>query len=292
MMAPERPDVRCRLIEDPDIPSVVACLRRGFPYRLKAYWTRALQRMATLTAIEGFPRYGYLLETSGRIVGVLLMIHSRRVGASGETIQCNLSSWCVDKEYRGYAAFFHATVVRRKDVTYINLSPAAHTRRGIEALGFKRFSDGQILFAPILSARREGVRVVPFAVDAPEAALLSESEREILTEHAALGCRALVCMKDGIAYPFVLQHRAVFHRLVPCEQVIYCHGMEDLVFFAGPIGRYLLLRAWPIFLVDANGPAAGLVGKYFAGNGPKYFKGPVAPTIGDLSYTELVILGP
>jgi hypothetical protein len=53
-----------------------------------------------------------------------------------------------------------------------------------------------------------------------------------------------------------------------------------------------LLRAWPIFMADANGPVPGLVGKYLAEHGPKYFKGPVQPTLGDLSYTELVILGP
>jgi hypothetical protein len=68
--------------------------------------------------------------------------------------------------------------------------------------------------------------------------------------------------------------------------------MDEFVQFAGRIGRYLLLRTWPIFLADANGPINGLVGKYFADYGPKYFKGPVPPRLGDLSYTELVILGP
>jgi hypothetical protein len=52
------------------------------------------------------------------------------------------------------------------------------------------------------------------------------------------------------------------------------------------------LRAWPICIADANDPVKGLVGKYFAGHAPKYFKGPAPPALGDLSYTELVILGP
>ena len=68
--------------------------------------------------------------------------------------------------------------------------------------------------------------------------------------------------------------------------------MDEFVFFAGPIGRYLLWRAWPIFLADANGPTPGLVGRYFAEYGPKYFKGPLQPRLGDLAYTELTILGP
>jgi hypothetical protein len=291
MLAPKRPDVRCRLIEDEDIDSVVDCLRRGFPYRLKAYWARAMARMSERPPLEGFPKYGYLLEAENGVVGVILLIYSQ-TDAAGTGVRCNLSSWCVDKQFRGYALVLHAMAVKRKDVTYVNVSPAPHTRRAIEVGRFKRFCEGQIVFAPILSAARRDVRVAPFAVAAPEAALLSQSEREILAEHARLGCRSLVCVKDGVAYPFVFQRRAAFHRLVPCQQLIYCRGMDEFVQFAGSIGRYLLLRTWPIFLADANGPVKGLIGKYFADYGPKYFKGPAPPRLGDLSYTELVILGP
>jgi hypothetical protein len=293
MLASKRPDVRCRLIEEADIDSVVDCLRRGFPYRLRTYWARAMERMSTRPAIDDFPRYGYLLEVAGDVVGVILLIYSRQEEAAGSSgVRCNLSSWCVDKKYRGYALVLHATAVKRKDVTYVNVSPAPHTRRAIEVGQFKRFCEGQIVFAPILSASRRNVRVTTFAMEAPESALLSQGEREILAEHARLGCRALVCVKDDAAYPFVFQRRAAFHRLVPCQQLIYCRAMDEFVQFAGPIGRYLLLRTWPVFLADANGPVKGLVGKYFADYGPKYFKGPAPPRLGDLSYTELVILGP
>jgi hypothetical protein len=285
------PDVRCRLIGDPDIDAVVDCLRRGFPYRRRAYWVRALARMAQRQDLAGFPRYGFLLEAEGKVVGVLLAIYSRIEGPVGESVRCNLSSYCVDIGYRGFAPLLHVVTVKRKEVTYLNISAAEHTRTGIEALKFKRYCDGQIMFAPILSPRRQGVRVTPFAANAPEAALLPEGEREILAEHAALGCRALVCVENGNAYPFVLQRRAAFHRLIPCQQLIYCRSMDEFVLFAGAIGRYLLLRTWPIYVADANGPVAGLVGKYFAGYGPKYFKGPVTPRLGDLSYSELVILG-
>jgi hypothetical protein len=292
MLASKRSDVRCRLIEDADVDSVVACLRRGFPYRRKAYWARALERMSKRPAIGDYPRYGYVLESVRRIVGVILVIYSRGAGPDGQSVRANLSSWCVDKEFRSFAPILHAVAVKRKEVTYLNVSPAVHTRLGIEALGFKRFCEGQMLFAPVLSAPRRGVRVTTFAADAPEAALLAQDERQILADHAALGCRALVCVEDGLAYPFVLQRRAAFHRLVPCEQLIYCRGMEEFVCFAGSFGRHLLTRAWPIFIADANGPQPGLIGKYFAGYGPKYFKGPFPPRLGDLSYTEMAILGP
>jgi len=78
MLASKRPDVRCRLIEEADIDSVVDCLRRGFPYRLRTYWARAMERMSARPAIDDFPRYGYLLEAAGGVVGVILLIYSRQ----------------------------------------------------------------------------------------------------------------------------------------------------------------------------------------------------------------------
>jgi hypothetical protein len=292
VLATKKSDVRVRLIEDDDVPAVADCLRRGFPYRRRTYWVTALERMARRDRIGDFPRYGYLLETSQGAVGVLLVIYSSRTGAAGDDIRCNLSSWCVDEDFRFYAPLLHAVAVGAKQVTYINISPAKHTRQGIEALRFKRFCDGQIVFAPALSAARRYARVFDYAADSAEAALLPDHERAILADHATFGCRALICVEDGVAHPFVLQRRTAFRRLLPCQQLIYCRSMDEFVTFAGSIGRHLLLRAWPIFIADANGPVPGLVGRYFADIGPKYFKGPAPPALGDLSYTELVILGP
>lgn len=292
MLAAKKSDVRVRLIEEGDIPTVADCLRRGFPYRSRGYWVRALERMARRRQIGEFPRFGYLLDTSGGAVGVLLVIYSSHPGEAGDNIRCNLSSWCVDMDYRFYAPLLHAVAVSAKNVTYINVSPAAHTRRGIEALRFKKFCDGTMVFLPALSRPRRNARMVDFTADAAEAALLPEHERTILSEHAAFGCRALIAIEDGVAHPFVLQQRTAFRRLLPCQQLIYCRSVDEFVAYAGSIGRHLLLRAWPVFIADANGPLPGLVGRYFADHGPKYFKGPAQPALGDLSYTELVILGP
>ena len=61
--------------------------------------------------------------------------------------------------------------------------------------------------------------------------------------------------------------------------------MSEFVRFANAIGRYLLFRSGPLCVVDAMGPAPGLVGRFFLGRGgPKYFKGAAAPGLGDLAY--------
>jgi hypothetical protein len=246
--------------------------------------------MSQRAAIDDYPRYGYALETSGKIVGVILLIYSRRNSEAGSHICCNISSWCVDPEYGACAILLHMAAVGRKEVTYLNISPAAHTRRTIEALGFQRFSNGQILSTPALSAYERDVRVHAFAWDRAEMGL-SEAEREILAEHAALGCDAVVCVKNGAAYPFVFRRRRILH-FIPCAHLIYCRGLAEFLRFAGPLGRYLLLRSGPFCIVDALGTVGGLMGKYFPERNPKYFKGSVSPRVGDLSYTELVVFGP
>ena len=183
--------------------------------------------------------------------------------------------------------------IKDPDVTYLDISPAAHIRKVIEALGFRPFTRGQTVVAPILSRRRREVRVVAFAADRPEAALLSANERQILADHAAWGCRALLCVENGQAYPFVFQSKVIVRNLIPCPHLIYCRDMSEFVRFANAIGRYLLFRSGPLCVVDAMGPAPGLVGRFFLGcGGPKYFKGAAAPGLGDLAYTELVFLGP
>jgi hypothetical protein len=291
MLTPQQSGVACRLIADEAIGEVVDCLQRGFPERPRVYWTRALERLARRPQIADYPQYGFALFAEGRVVGVLLEIFSVGDGADGN-VRCNLSSWCVDEKYRGYAPLLHMTSVKRKEATYLNISPAKHTRQVIEAFGFQRFSNGQIVVAPFLSAPQRNVRVRAFAAGDPGAALLSQGEAKLLADHAAMGCRALVCLKDGAAYPFVFKDRKIFRRLIPCPQLIYCRGMDEFIRFAGPLGRYLLPRTGPLCIADASGPMAGLVGRYFPERAPKYFKGPNPPRLGDLSYTELVVLGP
>jgi hypothetical protein len=66
--------------------------------------------------------------------------------------------------------------------------------------------------------------------------------------------------------------------------------MEDFIEFARPIGSYLALHGRPFVLIDSKGPIPGLVGRYFDGASPKYFKGPVVPRLGDLAFTEAAML--
>ena len=279
----------CRPIAEADLAAVIACLGRGFPERPARHWQEALSRMALRPAVEDLPRYGYGLAKDGHIVGVMLTLFFR-TGGEGAPIRCNLSSWAVDEDFRAYAGKLIMTAMRRRDVTYLSITPAPVTLKVTEALRFKRFADGQQAFVPLLG-RGHGLRVVEARPGMAELDLLPAGERSLLLDHAALGCTALVCVGNGIVRPFVFKTRRVLRGLVPCSQVIYCRSHAELGACAGALGRHLLRKGLLLSIVDACAPVPGLVGRYFPGVGPKYAKGPHPPTPGDLAFTEFVVFG-
>jgi hypothetical protein len=62
----------CRPIEEADWPAVIDCLGRGFPERPRSHWEQALARMAGRPTVDDLPQYGYVLDSAGRIVGVMI----------------------------------------------------------------------------------------------------------------------------------------------------------------------------------------------------------------------------
>jgi hypothetical protein len=246
-----------------------------------------LDRLAKHPTPADMPRYGYLVESAGAVVGVILLISSMIQDRDTFKIRCNVSSWCVEPEFRIHAPLLISQATRKKNITYFNISPAKHTLPILEAQGFTRFSDGLFVNSAFFSGRRSNARVVRF--DANPDAHFEPFERDLLLAHAEYGCLSIWCTTAERAYPFVFLPRIV-KRVVPCVQLIYCRHIEDFIQFAQPIGSYLRLRGRPFVLIDAKGPIPGLLGRYFDGVSPKYSKGPVTPRLGDLAYTEVAML--
>jgi hypothetical protein len=291
-MVPSAPaDVVCRVIEERDLPKVVDCLTRGFPERPRAFWTDGLARLAARPAVGDLPRFGHLLAAGETVVGVLLQIVSTRESEAGAVLRCNMAGWCVDPDYRGYGHPLHARAIRRREVVYFTVTPAPHTLPALAAVGYRRLSEGQVIFAPLLSRGEAGARVVAYAPDRPEAALLSPSDARLLAAHAALGCAAFIGLSGGDARPLIFQPRRIWRALVPCVHLIYCREPSDLARFGPAYGRRLARHGRFFVVADATGPVPGLAGRYFAGREPRFYKGPQAPSPCDLADTELVIFG-
>lgn len=292
MIETVRGKVACRAIEERDLAGVVDCLTRGFPERTRDYWTRGISVLAARRPVGDYERYGYLLEAKGRVVGVLLQIFSTRDTPDGPQPRCNGSSWCVDPEYRGYSnSPLHVNATRRREVTYTNISPALHTLPIIEKIGYRRYTEGQVIFAPLLSHPDAGARVVEYAAERSEAALLLAGDARLLADHAALGCYAFIGLVDGEARPLVFQPRTIWRGRLAGVHVIYCREASDLARFSRGYGIHLARRGRFFAVVDTVGPIPGLAGRNFAGRELRYFRGPHAPVAHDLAYTELVVFG-
>jgi len=282
--------IRCRQITDADIPGITALLARGFPSRDSQFWQNALRQLGLHHPPSDLPRYGYLLESGGAPVGVLLLVCTQFQTGGTLIRRCNLSSWYVEPAFRSYGSLLVSRALTHKDVTYLNVSAAPHTRPIIEAQGFSRYSDGIFVAIPALSGpfSNSGLQILD-AYTRP-AVTFDPLEQEILVQHAELGCISLWCATSERAYPFVFRPRRV-KKLLPCAQLIYCRDVGDFVRFAGPLGRRLAGRGKPLVIVDANAPIPGLIGHYRRGSMPRYFKGPQKPRLGDLAYTEYAVMG-
>jgi hypothetical protein len=289
-MVAAAPALHCRQIAAADVPAIVGLLTRGFPTRGRAFWEHALQQLAKRQPPPGLPQYGYLLESGGAPVGTILLICSTMRTEGGLATRCNLSSWYVEPAFRFYASLLVSRALAHKNVTYLNVSPAPHTTPIIEAQGFARYCDGVFVALPMLKDLFGGEHAQIIDAHEPLPVEADAFEREILLQHAALGCISVWCVSDGRAYPFVFRPRIV-KRVIPCARLIYCRDIGDFVRFAGPVGRYLARRGKPLVIVDADGPLPGLIGVFRGGSMPKYFKGAQRPRLGDLAYTEFAVLG-
>lgn len=292
------PRIRCRQIEPADLASVVSLLHAAFPERSAAYWERGLARLAARELPPGVPRFGYVLDRDGELVGVLLTIYAAVSDGAGTHLRCNLSSWYVAPEIRALGTLLDGQAMRDRSVTYLNVSPAPHTIGMHEARGFRRFCRGQMLAVPALGRPRRGASVR--ALGPTEDVDLPEPPRALVRDHAGYGCLCLLCRDGAGSHVVILQRlslklsrRHTWLPRLPALQMVYGPAASELPRWLGAIGRHLLLRGEPPFLlldVDARPP--GIVGRHLDGWRPRYARGPHPVPVGDLSYTEITVFGP
>ena len=277
-----------------DLPEVVDLLCEGFRDRSKAYWQHGISLLAARASPELLPRFGYLLTADGTIVGVLLLIHSG--AGTGPELRCNISSWYVRAAYRAYASLLVTRAVRDDRVSYMNISPSAHTLATIAAQGFTRTAGGCYAAIPALAPPRRGVRVrvvpkqsCPATLMAAES--MSAADADLLADHARFGCLSLWLGTAEGGHPFIFRRRVLRLGRLPCAMLIYCRSIETLERFAGPLGRVLAGQGLPLLLASTGRPLRGIVGRHFPAKMPIYTKGGMLPRGGDLSYTEAALFG-
>jgi hypothetical protein len=282
--------IRCREISEADITGVIDLLVRSFAHSSRDAWRRALERIRQHSGVAGYPPLGYLLDCDGSTVGVLLLIFATLEENGKTCVRCSVSSWCVAPEFRPYAGMLVSQALKRREVTYINATPAPHTWPILEAQGYCRYSSGRFVSIPALHRAPTGCFVKAFTPLMQPGEDLTPFEVALLVEHQRMGCLSLVCTIDGRRSPFVFLPRRK-RRIIPYVTLIFCRSIKDFVHCAGPLGRALLARGFVLAKVDVDRPIPGLKGRFMQGK-PKYFHGPNPPRFGDLAYCEHVIIDP
>ena len=273
--APQAQRVRCRQIAEADLIGLAGFLAHGFPRSQLDDWHRGFKLIETLPPVEGMPRYGYVLESESGIVGVLLLISSRR--PDGRIIS-NLSSWYVEPNWRTHSTLLVGMATKLKHVIYLNASPAPHTWRTLQAQGFHPYNFGRSAVFPALNFGTGQVsESIP--ADLPEQSLLSA--------HRSLDCVSLVCEKDGKVSPFVFKPRRLDHPPIRMMELLFCRSTDDFVRCAPALARFFVKRGALGVILD--GKVSGMPAHYVVGKEPRYFKGPEAPSLNDLAFTEKVI---
>lgn len=290
--------IKVRLITEADIPAATDLLTRGYgtarvrgTVRPRRFWEDVFSCLSCrpLPARE-FPRYGYVIDSDGILVGIMLLVFSTVWENGKAKLRCNGSSVYVDPAFRVYAPLLINKLLKYKGTTVLNLTPAEHTFAMIEALGYVRYCNGVFVAFPLLCRTPKKNRVRIIGVQTEPGVPFDYHERDLMVEHVDYGCMSVWCVTPQRAYPFVFRIRHIRH--VPCAQLVYCNGVEDFVRFARPIGLYLARNSGRfLVLLDANGPIHGLVGKYFAGKVVRYSLGTDRPRLGDLAYTEVSMFG-
>ena len=203
------------------------CWRTAFRVHGRAYWTDGFARWKHPA---GGRRHAALWLCAGYgagAVGVILLISSQR----GDQIVANLSSWYVEPEWRTHSTLLIAVATKLKHVTYINVSPAPHTWRTLQAQSFVPYNFGR---SAIFALPGRGAVSDTIPDDLPEA--------QLLRDHRALGWISLVVEKDGVVSPFVLKPRRLDRPPVPMMDVMYCRSPEDFARCAPALARHFLPR--------------------------------------------------
>jgi hypothetical protein len=293
-----RSTVRCREIDETDLGEVTDLLARGFGLAApRRHWVRALSRMGARDVPGGCPRFGYVLDDNGILVGVILTLFSAVEHRGTRSLRCGLAGWYVEPAFRGYAVRLHLAAMARKDATCISTTAAPRVRPILEAMGFRRYTSGQYFALPFLGGGEEGVTIRDVRIDETIPDDLAP-DRKLITEHLGHGCRVVVCRAADGAHPFILRrYRRWGGRIpLPLVRLVHCRDVGELARFGSALGRHLLRRGILGITIDSNGPIEGLAGVYASrglfAESPKFYRGADVPGLGDLADTELAIFGP
>ena len=183
--------------------------------------------------LEEKPNLGFVLLDGDTIVGFVGTIYSRRWINGKARLICNLTSWVMRSDYRGWGAPLLATAVSDDDVSYTALTAWGLTPPILKRMGFE--SARKILLPPLLHLHTLGRRAPTITFD-PEriVGFLNSEQRRIFDDHQRYDCLHAILSEAG-EYCFLIAKRRVrpsrkipiVHQF-PYSELLYCSAPDIL----------------------------------------------------------------
>jgi acetoacetyl-CoA synthetase len=210
------PDIRP--VRATDIEPLCAFLHRGFSTRIPVAAWRLLFDYKWL---EEKPNLGFLLVAGGEIRGFVGMLYARRLIQGKTALVCNLSSFYVQPDYRGWSFALLVHALRDETVCYTSLTPSRTVAQMCEAMGFSYIDRNKIILPPLLNLitlRGPSPRII----SDPEQvrALLDGEQRRIFDDHAPYDCLQLVLQSESKSAYLVVKRRTM--ERLPVSDLLYC----------------------------------------------------------------------
>jgi fatty-acyl-CoA synthase len=301
-----RPRPHLRPAYSSDVAVLCKFLHEGFKQNGVPF--SAWSRLFDYKWLDSKPDLGLVLTVSDKIVGFVGKIYaSRNMGQNGGVV-CNLTSWYVLPEFRGWAGELLAAAVSDESVTFTAFTPEAATIQMLEALGFAKLYTRKLILPPLLQAGTFRERGMSVAFDlATVRQTLDQANREMLDDHIGCDCMPLT-LRSGSEDAFIIVKRcagghARLNRLisryiktfstntkVPYSEVLYCSN-------PGFLARHLeraklaILRRQRTFLLVCDERLFSEQPKGLWVESPALYRSPLS-AVGRLDklYSELVLL--
>lgn len=227
------------------------------------------------------------LRDGGALVGVLGLVHARRPTAHGMLHTANMTSWYVNKPYRGQGlgGQMIALAARDRNVTVTNFSSAKGAVGVVRGAGMTALDTHRCLW---------GAGPSDLTVRTPAQVWddLSETDKQVLTDHEGLNLTPVVIeTPDGLCT--LVQSIKRKHDAYVTHEALYVGDQALFARYAGQIAGAVLPAQGAKLSVDARfvGDAGQQAPAQEAFAVPRFFTpGRCDPAAVDLLYSEIVLL--
>ncbi|CAM5563288.1 hypothetical protein ATER59S_04745 [Aquamicrobium terrae] len=233
--------MKLRPIHRSDISKAADLLAEGFPKLSCETWTACLANIIAHVENLGHDSIGQFASANDGEVGICLTIPSRRVAyAEAPREIMNLSAFYLRPGNEWMATLFLRRLMVDPTVDYVDLTASISMRKLNRRLGFVDRSRGAVVVPLALSALRPArqTRILPLSAIPP--GMLPVVHRDLLEEHARLGCIAVGLEAGDSWHPLILCHCR--RRGVAGARIILARDRRLVQAALGTIARYLLKR--------------------------------------------------